>query len=65
MLCRGWEQEDGIPATFQQPLALLLYPLLRVARVPSPQDLHAMTAVRPLWVDVRFGGSSFSGWVGS
>ena len=63
MLCRGWEQEDGIPATFQ-PLALLLYPLLRVAPVPWPQDLDAVTAVNPLRVDVRSGGSSFllMGW---
>ena len=58
------EQAIGIPTASQQPLALLLYPLLRVAPVPWPQDLHAVTAVHPLWVHVRSGFGRFSGWVG-
>jgi len=61
---RAGEQQAEIPDTSQQPLALL-YPLLRVAPIPWPQDLHALTAVHPLWVHVRSGLSRLSGWVGS
>jgi hypothetical protein len=42
----------------QQLLTLCL--LLRVAPVPWPQDLHAVTAVDPLWVHVCCGLRRFS-----